>query len=65
MVCDGSEDDIPPKDKGSRIKKLGGIGLVMVTDVYGSEAPIYADIPVTVIYPRYRKSIYNYITSTR
>lgn len=59
VVCVG------PSGDSSEIKKLGGKGLVLITDVYGSIAENFGDFPVTVIYPKYGVSILNYITSTR
>ncbi|CAJ2642911.1 unnamed protein product [Trifolium pratense] len=65
VICDGIDDDIyTTDDKIGVLQKLGGIGLVHITNNEGAVAENYGDFPATIVRPKDDATILQYVNST-
>ncbi|KAI5642000.1 hypothetical protein M9H77_00197 [Catharanthus roseus] len=65
VVCENfAPEESSPPSKLDEIKKLGGIGMILV-DALEKDVPSYYDFPVTAIYGTDAEIIFSYINSTR
>lgn len=65
VVCDGIDDYNLAFNKTNTVQKVGGIGIIHITDQDGGDAIYYGDFPSTEVIPKDAATILQYINSTR
>ncbi|XP_004500923.1 CO(2)-response secreted protease-like [Cicer arietinum] len=64
VVCDGIDDYNLAFNKTNTVQKVGGIGIIHITDQDGGDAIYYGDFPSTEVIPKDAATILQYINST-
>ncbi|KAF6174318.1 hypothetical protein GIB67_040811, partial [Kingdonia uniflora] len=65
VLCEHSDDSYSKTEKMKEVKKLGGIGLVLIDELEKAIAFPFGDFPMTVISSKEGAEILSYINSTR
>ncbi|XVF63650.1 hypothetical protein PTKIN_Ptkin09bG0103700 [Pterospermum kingtungense] len=65
VVCDSEDSSYGPSDKKNEVKKLGGIGIVLIDDESRAVASSFGTFPTTVINSTDGAKILSYINSTK
>ncbi|XP_022769223.1 CO(2)-response secreted protease-like isoform X2 [Durio zibethinus] len=65
VVCDNEDSLYAPSEKKDEVKKLGGIGVVLIDDESRTVASTFGIFPMTVISSKDAAKVLSYINSTK
>lgn len=65
VLCDKDDGEYTQTEKLEEVKRLGGVGLILIEDETRAVASRYGAFPLTVITSKDASEILSYINSTR